>query len=169
MTKSVNELNADLFADSDATARSCDPKGARRKAMDFLARREYGKDELIGRLRAADFDEDTAAEAVLGLAREGLQDDARFAANFARSKMGRGTGPLRIRQVLVEKGLPERIVDAALADLDADWEEEARRVRLKKFGAEPPADFKEKARQMRFLQYRGFDHDQIRAALGDVP
>jgi len=42
----------------------------------------------------------------------------------------------------------------------------ARAVRRKRFGAAPPSDFRERARQARFLEYRGFDGDQIRAALG---
>ena len=164
MTRSINELNADLFS-AGRDDRRTDAKAARKKAMDLLARREYGRDELIGRLIAADFDEATAVTAVTDLARDGLQDDDRFAANFARSKLGRGTGPLRIRQALLEKGLAERVVDAAVNGLDADWDEEARQVRLKKFGAEIPAEYQEKARQMRFLQYRGFDYEHIRAAV----
>ena len=99
------------------------------------------------------------------LADENLQDDERFAESFARAKLGRGTGPLRIRQALLEKGLAEGLVDRAVAALDADWVEEARQVREKKFGGEPPDEYNAKARQMRFLQYRGFDHEQIRAAM----
>jgi len=41
----------------------------------------------------------------------------------------------------------------------------ATEVRLKKFGTAEPRDFKEKARQMRFLQYRGFEQEHIQAAL----
>lgn len=165
MTSSINELNSDLFATEGDDDRARDPKAARKKAMDFLARREYGRAELVGRLKAAGFDEDIAADAVSVLAEEGLQDDTRFAQSFARSKLGRGGGPLRIRQALTEKGLSDPVVEEAINGLDADWNEQARAVRLKKFGSGPPADFKEKARQMRFLQYRGFDHDQIRAAM----
>ena len=44
----------------------------------------------------------------------------------------------------------------------------ARQTRERKFGAELPRDFKEKARQMRFLQYRGFEQDQITAAVGEA-
>jgi regulatory protein len=36
---------------------------------------------------------------------------------------------------------------------------------VKKFGRSRPAEFRDKARQMRFLQYRGFEPDQIRAAV----
>jgi regulatory protein len=38
-------------------------------------------------------------------------------------------------------------------------------VRRKRFGDEPPQDYKERARQSRFLQYRGFTSDQIRQVL----
>ena len=40
----------------------------------------------------------------------------------------------------------------------------AREIRAGKFGNEAPTDFKEKARQMRFLQYRGFESDHIQSA-----
>jgi regulatory protein len=39
------------------------------------------------------------------------------------------------------------------------------KVRHKRFGSELPEDFKERARQARFLQYRGFTTDQINHAL----
>lgn len=165
MRKSVNELNADLFGSGRDKGHAVDVRTARKKAMDLLARREHGREELIGRLKAKGLDEEVVAEAVVELAREGLQDDARFADSFVRSRAGRGTGPLRIRQALLEKGLSESLIARALDGLDIDWGDEARRVRVKKFGPAYPADFKDEARQMRFLQYRGFDHDQIRAAM----
>ncbi len=168
MTQSINELNSDLFeAPDDDRAR--DPKKARKKAMDLLARREYGFAELVGRVKAAGFDDDVATSVVTVLADENLQDDERFAESFARSKLGRGTGPLRIHHALLEKGLAEGVVERAVAGLDADWVAEARQVREKKFGGEPPDDYNAKAKQMRFLQYRGFDHEQIRAAMRRRP
>jgi regulatory protein len=39
-------------------------------------------------------------------------------------------------------------------------------VRRRRFGPEVPADWKEKGRQSKFLQYRGFSSDHIRFALG---
>ena len=55
------------------------------------------------------------------------------------------------------------LAEAALAD-GPDWAALARQVRQGRFGARPPADWREKARQARFLQYRGFSSDHIRAA-----
>jgi regulatory protein len=82
-----------------------------------------------------------------------------------QSRINQGKGPVRIRQELNERGLTGAAIDVALDEAGADWFALARAVRLRKFGDELPADFKEKARQMRFLQYRGFDSEQIQAAV----
>jgi len=60
---------------------------------------------------------------------------------------------------------PEAI-DAALAAAEVNWSESARATRRHRFGAAVPADLRERAKQARFLQYRGFSSEQIRAALG---
>jgi regulatory protein len=164
LSESINELNADLFRARD-TEREADPRAARIKAMDFLARREYGRAELIGRLAAAGFLRELATETVARLGAEGLQDDRRFSDSYIGARAGRGSGPLRIRQTLIERGIAEDVISDALGQINVDWFEQARAARLKKFGPDRPADFKEKARQMRFLQYRGFDMDQIQHAL----
>ncbi|MEM8685156.1 MAG: RecX family transcriptional regulator [Pseudomonadota bacterium] len=55
-----------------------------------------------------------------------------------------------------------------LSEFDGDWYALAVDVRMKKFGPGPASDFKDKARQMRFLQYRGFETDHIATACGDL-
>jgi len=164
VSKSINELNSDLF-DAEADERFSNPIEARKKAMDFLARREYGHEELINKLTGRGFRPDIAAEAVGRLTEEGLQDDQRFVENFIRSRIGQGKGPLRIGLELGQRGLRTGLVDEVLGAADVDWDEIAYQVRCKKYTADEPVDFKEKAGQMRFLQYRGFDSEQIRAAM----
>ena len=134
--------------------------------MDFLARREYGQAELVKKLTSKGFDVDAAEEAVVKLAGEGLQSDQRFAENFAQSRINQGKGPVRIRMELGQRGISDSAVYAALEDIAIDWTELAREIRVKKFGRSRPANFKDKARQMRFLQYRGFEPEQIQAAMG---
>ena len=163
-TESINELNADLFA-PEADGRATDPLRARRKAMDYLARREHGAEELTRKLEAAGFETETARDAVARLAEEGLQDDRRFIENFVMSRIGQGKGPVRIRDELSRRGHGTSLIEEVLDAAGTDWFELAREVRTKKFGSAPPADFKGKARQMRFLQYRGFDSAQIQAAV----
>ena len=144
--------------------RFSNPVEARKKAMDFLARREYGRQELTAKLAAAGFDEQVAASAVAQLARDGLQDDRRYVENFIQSRVHQGKGPVRIRVELGQRGIEAVLIEEMLEDSGEDWRALARSVRQRKFGAAQPRDFREKARQMRFLQYRGFEQAEIQAA-----
>ncbi len=165
--KSIHELNADLFQ-TEEVDRFNDPKEARKKAMDYLARREYAQTELIDKLARAGYDADIATEAVLRLTTDGLQNDGRFAESFAQSRISQGKGPVRIRQELKERGVSSSCIQDALREKAPDWFDLANDVRVRKFGAALPTEFSEKARQMRFLQYRGFEQEQIQFAVNKV-
>ena len=134
--------------------------------MDFLARREYGYTELVRKLAEKGFDRSAADDAVRKLAAEGLQSDQRFAESFVQSRINQGKGPVRIRLDLVQRGIDAAAIEIALEDACPNWHQLARDIREKKFGRSLPTDFKEKARQMRFLQYRGFEQDHIQSAVG---
>jgi regulatory protein len=58
------------------------------------------------------------------------------------------------------------MIQAAMADCDVVWTEQADQVRAKRFGDPRPRDARETARQQRFLYYRGFSGEQIAAVLG---
>jgi regulatory protein len=145
--------------------RFSDPTEARKKAMDYLARREHGRGELLDKLTRFGFAATVADDAIAQLVDDGLQSDARFAEAFVRARINQGKGPVRIRADLRDRGLDGAAVDIALADADEDWYALAREVRLKKFGPDTPSEFRDKAKQMRFLQSRGFEPDQIQAAV----
>ncbi len=165
--QSVHELHADLFTgNGDEDDRYADPAEARKKAMDYLARREYGRQELCLKLGDAGFSHDAVETAVSRLTDDGLQDDARFAEAFVRSRVNQGKGPVRIRADLAERGVAASVIDVAMEEQGDDWRQLACRVREKKFGPGLPDTFSDKARQMRFLQYRGFEAGQIQAAVG---
>ena len=80
--------------------------------------------------------------------------------------MRKGQGPIRIRAELKKRGVSAELVQLHVYDAGQDWHALACEVRGKKFGDAIPAEFKEKAKQMRFLEYRGFDIEQINAAVG---
>ena len=173
MESMQGELNADLFQPEEVD-RFADPKEARKKAMDYLARREYGRDELVRKLNAAGFERVTSLTMPSrGLPTRACRATHAMQPSFVQSRINQGKGPVRMRQELTQRGLSASAIDDAIAEADADWVEGlARQVRVKKFGSELPADFPEKARQMRFLQYRGFDADQVEVAVsshGDDP
>ena len=140
------------------------PKEIRKKAMDFLARREYGQAELAKKLADKGYQRSIVEGELQRLTDEGLQSDTRFAESFVQSRINQGKGPVRIRADLGQRGIRDGIIEGALDEAACDWYELAREERAKKFGEGVPGDFKEKARQMRFLQYRGFEQDHIQSA-----
>lgn len=162
--KSINELVSDLFSVEEVD-RFSDPLEARKKAMDYLARREYGSWELCRKLTKAGFEREVSATAVARLTQDGLQNDRRFVESFVQSRISQGKGPVRIELDLAERGLESALISEVLEETEHDWFELATEVRVKKFGQAVPCDFNQKAKQMRFLQYRGFEQAHIQAAV----
>ncbi len=160
----VHEEISDLLSSSEEDRYSC-PKEARKKAMDFLARREYGQTELVRKLAGKGFDRSVAEQAITALSQENLQSDQRFAESFVQSRINQGKGPVRIRLDLGHRGIGDAVIESALEEAATDWRELAREIRVKKFGRAKPSDFKNKAKQMSFLQYRGFEPDHIQAVM----
>lgn len=132
--------------------------------MDFLARREYGQAELIRKLSDRGYVRNVVEQVVIDLTNEGLQSDQRFAESFVQSRINQGKGPVRIRIDLGQKGITDAVTEFAIESVMADWHGLAREVRRRKFGDNAPVDFKSRAKQMRFLQYRGFEPDHVQAA-----
>jgi regulatory protein len=143
----------------DATVNSADIRLA---AMNLLARREHSVRELRNKLLRRFPDEERVDEQVSRLTAERLQCDVRFAESYARQRISRGYGPLRLREELRERGVSEADAALAMDELEADWHALAAEVMQKKFGALPPADIREEARRARFMQYRGFAVDHYR-------
>ena len=136
------------------------PAAVRRAAMDLLARREHGRMELSRKLRSRGAPPDLIEPALEKLADEGLLSEARYLESFVRMRANAGYGPLRIREELTQRGLPREEMEQALRDSGFDWNEQLREVWLRKFG-ELPGDQRERARQGRFLSYRGYPLDSI--------
>jgi regulatory protein len=148
-----------------AAAKAHDPEAARMTAVALLARRDLASGELRQKLGSQGYDAAVAAAVVAELTEERALDDARYSENYVAYHAGRGQGPVRIGADLRSLGVPATLIEAALGT-GHDWRQLARTVRTRKFGAEPPGDWTEKTRQARFLQYRGFSSDHIRAATG---
>ena len=131
-------------------------RSPRKAALDLLARREHGVAELRAKLADREFAPDEIEATLTTLQREGLLSESRFLEAFVASHARRGHGPVWIRAELERKGIAGEAIREALEAAEVDWDAEAEAVRVKRFGPEPPADFKARARQARFLQYRGY-------------
>jgi regulatory protein len=142
-----------------------DEAACKRAAIEFLARREHSRLELQRKLAARGFPEPTIAAALDALERTGTLAAGRFVESFIRARVAKGQGPVRIRAELRQRGVAEEEADELLKSGDLDWGAQARAVHRKRFGAAPARDYRERARQARFLEYRGFTSEQVRAAL----
>jgi regulatory protein len=141
------------------------PSKIRIAAMGMLAGREYLQNQLAEKL-AKKFDNSPHIPEVLDrLVEENLQSDHRFIEAFIRSRISRGQGETRIRLELKQRGANLALVSKLLAEAEVDWYELALQTATNKFGQSQALDAKAKAKRMRFLQYRGYNFDQINYAL----
>lgn len=139
----------------------------RARALQYLARREYSRAELRAKLlpyvpTEEDFEQSQPADldALLDdLTARGWLSDARATTQLVCAKRSR-FGTQRITHELRQKGISEELISAALPELKESELAAAREVWQRKFGT-TPQDAKEKAKQMRFMQSRGFSMEVI--------
>ena len=127
--------------------------------MRYLARREHSRAELHAKLHPY-VQEGEDLEAVLDeLEKRNWLSNARAATQWVDAKRGR-FGSQRIAHELRQKGIPENLIVDAMPQLKETELDAAREVWQRKFGT-LPQDPIEKARQVRFLQSRGFSMEVI--------
>ncbi len=135
--------------------------------MAYLARRDYSRLELRDKLIATGASRDEVDVVLDEIAVLGYLSDTRFANALVRQK----TGEMSVRAIsasLKAKGVPSEVASAAIAESEIDDHDAMVALWLRKFGA-PPANDREKARQVRFLQSRGFALSAIFKLLRDPP
>jgi regulatory protein len=149
---------------------ACDLNHAFNYAVTLLARRDYSTKELKKKLADRGYTEHAFEVVVDDLESTGKVNDERYGQNVVAYRSRRGHGPARIRNVLQRSGLARSAIDEAVKGDDApDFLALARATRARKFGPNLPTDQKTRAKQARFLQYRGFSTDHIRAVLNGDP
>ena len=153
-------------------------------AFYYLSRRELSQKELRTKLLNKDQDPDKVEALLTEFAEKGYQSDERCAYMLIREAIRRGRGKRHIMDSfyehgislpysldeLIEKADTDSLKDGTVLDSDTandsnsaddsiDWLKLAIEARSKKYGDALPTDSKDKARQLRFLQYRGFEMD----------
>jgi regulatory protein len=146
-------------------------KSLKARAVALLARREYSRADLRKKLlarREHSADELSAVDRVLDeLAVLGFLSDERFASDLIRAKSGRYT-KRAIAQLLEASGVPQEVAAAALDAVDVDDRSALVALWRRRFGR-APADDRDKARQIRYLQARGFSLSAILQLLRKPP
>jgi regulatory protein len=133
------------------------------RALRYLSTREHSRVELARKLsRHAEAAEEI--EALLDeLEAAKLLSPSRFSESLVHRRASR-YGNSRILSELQGHGIADDDLKAIKADLASNEEARAHDVWRKKFGRSP-ADTSERAKQMRFLQQRGFSHEAIQAVM----
>ena len=127
----------------------------------MLARREHSAFEIRRKLKQRDIADTEIEQAVERLQQEGLLSDQRYAEAYIHMRMGKGYGPLRIALELKERGVAESDYGHYLYSGDRDWRSVLKSTYDKKYGNSACDDYREKAKRIRYLQYRGFALDEI--------
>ena len=140
-------------------------------ALSLLTARQYTARNLRRKLVQKGFAADDADATIDRLIANGLLDDARYAAAFARGKLlGPGASKRRIRQQLYQRGIQNDVADAAIegviedeaVDLEAVVEKDARKKLASLGGLEAPVI---RRRLYAHLARRGYNIDEINAVM----
>lgn len=129
--------------------------------MNWLARRDYTQHEIAVKLKSKGYESPVIDELLTAFSQAGLINEARFTENFIHWRRNKGYGPMRISMELRLRGIPDEMIAEHLQITDNAWSLEAQRVWRKRFKANSLKNIKEKAKQQRFLQQRGFTREQI--------
>ncbi len=143
-----------------------DPNTLRNRAVGLLARREHSRFELARKLEQKGFLPQDIQPVLNELENENLLSDARYAEAFIHSRIEREHGPLKIRAELTQNGIDDSLIEQAFSTFDVNWSALAAKARSKRFDADVPLEYSEKARQARFLSARGFASETIWHLLG---
>ena len=132
------------------------------RALQLLTRRDYSRAELKGKLAAEAESEEELDHVLATLQSERLLSDERYAAQRVVAR-GSRYGNTRLKQELRQKGVTDEDIETALPAA-GDETERCRAIWAKKFG-HLPETAEDRAKQMRFLQYRGFSGEAIRRVM----
>lgn len=158
-----SNASAEITSDAPSTDETNAPAvkaqmtGARLRGYAFalLAKREYSKVELTQKLLLWAEDANEVENLVNEFIERNYQSDQRVAEQMLASQLRQGKGLAQIQQKMKQKHIDHHLVEQELAEVN--WLAQAYALKCKKFGTDVVLDAKIRAKQVRFLQYRGFD------------
>ena len=136
-------------------------KNIREICLRLLTRRDYSQLELLDRLAKKGFSHIESQIIIDDLAEQGWQSDLRFAESYARYRIKKGYGPIKISYELQQRGVESFDLDTVVFDLADDWDDLLKQVYERKYSDEKSLLSKEWLKRSRFLQQRGFSWELI--------
>jgi regulatory protein len=130
-------------------------------AVDLLSRREHSYKELLQKLKLREHSESEIIPVLEYLIEKNYLSEERFAESLFRTRMNKGYGWRFIKSELAQKGVCSSITCQLNKNQQIDWYLQAELAYNKRFGESTIKDQKDKAKRIRFMQYRGFSTDEI--------
>ena len=138
----------------------------RKKAMDYLSRREHSRYELYKKISTHNFDKDLINQELDLLIRDGLLSDERFVEAFIHSRKKNGKGPLKISAELQQRGADQSLINKYIEEIEnSEWLDSAKQVVEKKLGNNQQLDYDNQLKMMKFLNNRGFTIEQVKTTI----
>ena len=136
--------------------------------MALLARREHSRVELAQKLERAGGNPENFPALFEYLEANNWLSDRRFAESYVADHRARD-GAIKLAYALRQRGIADALITEVLSTLNSGHSDDsevarAREIWRKKFKAQPSSP-EERAKQMRFLQGRGFSVETIRVAM----
>jgi regulatory protein len=129
----------------------------------LLARREHCQQELLNKLALRGFGRDDTQSVIDELAEQGWQDDLRYAENYARFRIQKGYGPIRVGYELKQNGIAVFDLECIVQEEVGSWMALLEQVYSKKYTHDTMLERNEWAKRSRFLLHRGFSGAMISA------
>ena len=139
------------------------------KAVTFLAVRARSTLEIRQKLENKGYMERTIDLVLYKLTKERLLDDKAFAGEWVKSRAGKQLGKYRILRELRQKGIPQDMAEAVLAELENEEESGENACKLaskllRRVQNEPDAK-KAMRKVMAAMERRGFPYDEAKTAV----
>lgn len=131
-------------------------------ALNHLARREHTRFTLREKLMRKGFSHQSVETTLDSLIQQGFLNEERFCEAFIQKRIKQGYGPVRIIAECHQYGIKDDLIFSQLPQDVEFWLTTIQKILKKKFRSSHLP--KEQLRQIRYLQYRGFKLDQIKAS-----
>ena len=132
----------------------------------LLGRQEYSRKELTQKLKMKDADDDFIEQLLNWCESLGYIDEHRYCESFLRRQINKGLGQKRVLAEATNKGVDRAQLMALIEEQEIDWFELAQQTYQRKYGVgEKQLDYKEKAKRVRYMMYRGFGYEEINFAM----
>lgn len=133
--------------------------------VSLLARREHSTKELTDKLKRKNFLLEEVQDVVQYLQDKDYQSDERYTDSYIRNRVNKGYGWQFIKNALSQQGISREIIQDQYKKCEIDWYLQAELAYNKRFSVHDIKDQKDKAKRIRFLQYRGFTMEEILAVV----